>query len=111
MPLYEFKCSECEQYIEQFLPLSDYYNVPECCKKPMARQLSAPAAIIQDNTFYKSMITGEMITSRRQHRTHLKDHGCIEVGNEKIPEPKPLESPPGLKEAVIEAAKKTKLYK
>lgn len=33
---------------------------------------------------YKSMITGEMITSRSQHRVHLRQHNCIEVGNEKI---------------------------
>lgn len=33
---------------------------------------------------YKSMITGEMITSRSHHRAHLRQHGCIEVGNEKI---------------------------
>lgn len=33
---------------------------------------------------YKSMITGEMITGRRQHREHLRQHGCIEVGNEKL---------------------------
>lgn len=39
------------------------------------------------------MITGEMVTGRRQHRDHLKAHGCIEVGNDtshlKVkPEPK-----------------------
>lgn len=102
MPMYEFKCPECEAYIDKFLPLSDYLNVPECCDRPMDRLLSAPAAIIQDNTCYRSQIDGQMITSRRQHRTHLKDHGCIEVGNEKIPEPKAVESPAGLKEAVIE---------
>lgn len=31
---------------------------------------------------YKSMADGSMITSRSQHRRHLKRHGCIEVGNE-----------------------------
>lgn len=31
---------------------------------------------------YKSMITGEMITSRSQHREHLRKHGCVEVGND-----------------------------
>ena len=31
---------------------------------------------------YKSMITGEMITSRAQHYEHLKRHNCQEVGNE-----------------------------
>lgn len=32
---------------------------------------------------YKSMITGEMITGRAQHREHLRRHGCQEVGNER----------------------------
>jgi len=31
---------------------------------------------------YKSMIDGRMISSREQHRRHLKANNCIEVGNE-----------------------------
>ena len=31
---------------------------------------------------YKSMIDGSMITSRSQHRRHLKANNCIEVGND-----------------------------
>ena len=31
---------------------------------------------------YKSMIDGTMITSRSQHREHLRKHGCVEVGND-----------------------------
>ena len=31
---------------------------------------------------YKSMIDGQMVTSRSQHRRHLKANNCIEVGNE-----------------------------
>lgn len=31
---------------------------------------------------YQSMQTGEMITSRSHHRSHLKQHGLIEIGNE-----------------------------
>lgn len=38
--------------------------------------------IIGDIQPYKSMITGEMITSRSKHREHLRQHGCIEIGNE-----------------------------
>ena len=33
---------------------------------------------------YQSMINGQMITSRSQHRRHLKANGCIEIGNEKM---------------------------
>ncbi len=31
---------------------------------------------------YRSMITREPITSRSEHRAHLRQHGCVEVGNE-----------------------------
>jgi hypothetical protein len=44
-------------------------------------QQSAPT-IIDDIKPYRSMITGEMITSRSQHREHLRQHGCVEVGND-----------------------------
>ena len=59
--------------------------------------------IVRDIKPYISMIDGSEITSRSRHREHLRNHGCIEVGNDsslKRP-PKPLESPPGLKETII----------
>ena len=31
---------------------------------------------------YRSMITGEWITSRAKHREHLRRHGMVEVGND-----------------------------
>ena len=52
---------------------------------------------------YKSMIDGSEITSRSRHKEHLRDHNCIEIGNETkyLKKPKPLESSPGLKEQLI----------
>lgn len=38
--------------------------------------------IVRDIPAYKSMIDGKMIDGRSQHRTHLRDNNCIEVGNE-----------------------------
>jgi hypothetical protein len=38
--------------------------------------------VMPDIQPYKSMIDGRMITSRSQHRRHLKANNCIEVGNE-----------------------------
>lgn len=60
--------------------------------------------VMPDIKPYRSMVTGEEITSRSKHREHLKMHNCIEVGNEtKYLQPKPLTSPPGLKETIIQA--------
>ena len=38
--------------------------------------------VIGDIEPYQSQITGEMITSRSQHREHLKAHGCVEIGDQ-----------------------------
>ena len=62
--------------------------------------------VMPDIQPYKSMIDGSIISSRSVHREHLKQHGCIEVGNDSslYRKPQPLKSPPGLKEALIRSA-------
>ena len=40
--------------------------------------------VMPDIAPYRSMIDGSMITSRREHREHLRRHGCVEVGNEAL---------------------------
>jgi hypothetical protein len=52
---------------------------------------------------YKSMITGETIEGRRQHREHLKAHNCVEVGNSfDKPQEKPVYQPGALKQTLID---------
>ena len=68
----------------------------------VSRDPAAPM-IMPDIQPYRSMIDGSMITSRSEHRMHLKQHGCVEVGNDsslqKTSKPQ-LQSPPGLKEEI-----------
>ena len=40
--------------------------------------------VMPDIQPYQSMADGSMITSRSQHRAHLRQHNCIEIGNEKM---------------------------
>jgi hypothetical protein len=47
-----------------------------------------PPMIMGDIAPYRSVITGEVIGSRSTHRAHLREHNCIEVGNERLPPPK-----------------------
>lgn len=62
--------------------------------------------VMADIQPYQSMIDGSMITSRSQHRSHLRQHNCIEIGNEvkHVTKPRPLTPPPGLKQTLIEVA-------
>jgi hypothetical protein len=67
--------------------------------------LNAGFFVVPDIQPYQSMITGEMIGGRAQHRAHLRQHNCIEVGNElDKPKPQPKREDPRLKRQLIEAA-------
>jgi hypothetical protein len=76
----------------KLIPLEDWQAPPRCNLE-----------IMPDIQPYRSMIDGSIIGSRSTHRNHLRDHNMIEVGNEKLPEPKKPSSPPGLKDDIIRA--------
>ena len=61
--------------------------------------------IMPDIKGYRSMADGTWVGSRSTHREMLKRNDCIEVGNDSSLRrpPKPLQSPPGLKETIIRA--------
>lgn len=63
---------------------------------------STAPLIMPDIKPYTSMLDGSLITSRSQHRAHLREHGCIEVGNERLPPPKrEFTAAQGLREELI----------
>lgn len=57
--------------------------------------------VMPDIKEYRSMVDGSIITSRSRHREHLRQHGVIEIGNEKFPVRK-IAPPPGLKQTLID---------
>lgn len=51
--------------------------------KELAKPRPVAPYVIDDIKPYQSMIDGHMVTGgRREHRNHLREHGCIEVGSE-----------------------------
>lgn len=103
MPLYKIQCHCCESEQEVYRSFKNIDDLPSCCGEAMHRVPCAPL-VMNDIQPYKSMITGEYINSRSRHREHLRDHGCIEIGNEKV-KPREMKSPPGLKEEIIKVVK------
>jgi hypothetical protein len=80
-----------------------------------AELYQAPAStgpfVLGDIQPYQSMVDGQMITSRSQHRNMLRQHGLIEVGNEqKHLKSKRPEPPQGLKESIVRAVKQHRGY-
>ena len=69
--------------------------------------------VMPDIKGHLSMASGKWIGSRSTHREDLKSTNCIEVGNEMsymMKKVKPMESPPGLKEAYIRAVHKLRRH-
>lgn len=80
----------------ELVPAEEFYSSRQEARAPM---------VMPDIQPYQSMVTGEMIGGRRQHREHLRAHNVVEVGNElDKATPKPWEPPKGLKEQIIRAA-------
>lgn len=66
-------------------------------------------AIISDIRGYRSPADGSWVSSRSQHRQHLRDHGLIEVGNEQpTPPSRPAMPSPGpdIRHAIEELSSK-----
>lgn len=102
MPIYAMQClcGYQEDIMRTVARMND--DLPEHCGAPMTRRIVAPMVAV-DIQPYRSMVTGEMIMSRSQHRAHLKQHGVIEIGNEKIkPSISVIPDAPGLKETLID---------
>lgn len=51
---------------------------------PIEEREPVKLQIVPDINPYQSMATGEMITSRQEHREHLKRHNLVELGNENL---------------------------
>lgn len=92
-----------------------YIQHPKTLELIPAEEYVPPAEthlfVMGDIKPYTSMIDGSRITSRSQHRAHLKSHNCIEIGNE-VKHLKPFRPapPPGLKETIIRVANEKLRY-
>ena len=75
-----------EKYLEFWTPTLGETEALESWERKLEMMRLPPKSInIQsDIQPYQSMIDGSIITSRSKHKAHLKEHGCIEVGNEKM---------------------------
>lgn len=67
---------------------------------------SAGYFVMEDMKPYKSPIDGEIISSRSHHRAHMRKHGVIEVGNERLNRPATKSyQPSGIKEDLMRIIK------
>lgn len=78
---------------QRYLWRNDQWVEAEKVKAKASKSQNGPM-VVSDISPYKSIITGEPIGGRRQHRDHLRAHGCIEIGNEQPGKQRPADAPP-----------------
>lgn len=64
---------------------TDWRDFPRGKRMIPAYQVPVPSNgpyVLSDISPYNSIVTGEEIGGRRQHREHLREHNCEEVGSE-----------------------------
>ena len=83
MPLYLYRCLDCNKSRTVFKPLILLNREELCptCSTPSSRQICAPA-IVADYPGYSCPVTGKWIEGRRAHEENLKRQGCrvLETG-------------------------------
>jgi hypothetical protein len=95
--------TEKEQFIEFWTPTVGLEEAEKSWEAKQA-QIKRYAPMVQsDIQGYISQIDGSWIDSKSKHRSHLKQHGCIEVGNEKQSTAAPKQDPQ-LKQRIAEIA-------
>lgn len=79
MPLYSYRCAECGSETDHYNSIAERHNGPLCCDVPMAHQI-VPVAVVGEMKPYYCVATEQMVTSRKQRRDVIKQHGLIEAG-------------------------------
>lgn len=108
MPIYEYRCRDGHT-TDLYRSVEDRHLPALCrdCGQAAEKIISRVGHAVPDIAGYRSTITGEWIGSRSTHRAHLKQHGCIEIGNEKMPPRKPTKLP-SPREDILRALEVTK---
>jgi hypothetical protein len=76
VPLYDIRCFASGKIFERHIPLANFSDPIKCaCGAPASRCISAPRFSV-DNTGYHCPVTGDWISSKKQHEENLKKHDC-----------------------------------
>lgn len=88
----EEKQSDKDFYLEWWTPtLGAEEALKSWEEKQTARKIAAPS-VMSDIEGYISQVDGSWIDSRSKHRSHLKQHNMIEMGNDVPMEQKKMDT-------------------
>lgn len=104
-----------EKFIEWWTPTVGREEAEKSWEEKQKQPVRMANMVQSDIEGYISQVDGSWISSRSQHRNHLKQHKMIELGNDPITQHKPVEidrkSQEARKRAIAEATYAKLRYK
>lgn len=87
MPRYAYRCP-CGLVAHEFNTIAERDSGPRCCGTVMTRVIEAPqiqAQILGGGALpgYECPVTGRYVTSRRERRNIMAEHGLVEAGSKR----------------------------
>lgn len=81
MPIYSYRCGQCDREADSFAHIEDRDNGPACCGATMTRQLSAPMVMVPGGTdfAYQCQVTGENVQTMRKRKYIMDKHGLVDA--------------------------------
>lgn len=103
MPVYQFRCIECEKLQDKYLKIASR-NVGQYCEDcggPVLREVTA-AFVSGDYESYQCPVTGKEIRGRRQHEENLKRQDCrvLEPGERELNSRRKLQAEQALDKSI-----------
>lgn len=79
-PIYEYTCDNGHDF-ERFLPVKDYLKPQTCeCGSQSKKRISRPMLNLDMQPWdrYVSPVSGKVITSYKERRKDMAEHGCVD---------------------------------
>ena len=85
MPLYDYKCGKCGAVQENIISSVDdrLTNAPECCETSMGIRIAPVKGYVSMDINYKSIVTGNHITSWKARREEFARENLVDVSDYK----------------------------
>lgn len=80
MPLYSYRCQQCNRTEEAHRSIAERHNGPECHGKMQLFIVPPQKYIDHMRDGYRCIVTGEYVTSRRRRREIMKEQNIVEAG-------------------------------
>ncbi len=85
MPIYQYKCLQCDKLENKVNTMDNHLVGPECCNTVMQQIIEAPMVnpiILGGGTYqgYKCPVTNEYVTSRKRRNEIMKENNLVPVG-------------------------------